>query len=322
MIRWPSPLMRLPLHSLAVPLALAAAMPVVPLKAAESTLRPDDLRVAAIGYRLAIAGRDLCPRQGPVTGMLLHHLAEYDKADRPSLIAQGLDRGPGVLSVVAGSPADTAGLRAGDVILTVNGKPFESPAAIAAIPDRDVWRPRVEASETVLLDALARGPAALSVLRGGETLALTLTPATGCLLRIRLAHSDQQTAVSAGDYVVVSSGLLGLARSDDEIAFVVAHEMAHVELEHRRVLRAHHVPRSGLLRGFGKNGTIVRQTEAAADHLGGQITLAAHYDLARGVEILGRLPSELGFGIIKTHDSDGDRIRAMRTLAAQSGHNP
>lgn len=320
MIRWPSPLMRLPLRSLAVPLALAAAMPAIPLRAAESTLRPDDLRIAAIGYRLAIAGRDLCPRQGPVTGMLLHHLAEYDKADRPGLIAQGLDRGPGVLSVVAGSPADTAGLRAGDVILAVNGKPFESPAAIAA--DRELWRPRVEASQTMLLDALARGPAALSVLRGRETLALTLTPVTGCLLRIRLAHSDQQIAVSAGDYVVVSSGLLGLARSDDEIAFVVAHEMAHVQLEHRRVLREHHVPRSGLLRGFGKNGTIVRETEAAADHLGGQITLAARYDLARGVEILGQLPPEFGFGIIKTHDSDGDRIRAMRALAAQSGHNP
>lgn len=316
MTRWHPHLIRPALRLLAIPLALAGSILAAPLQAAESTLRPDDLRIAAIGYRLAIAGRDLCPRQGPVTGMLLHHLAEYAKADRPGLIAQGLDRGPGVLSVVAGSPADAAGLRAGDIVLTVNGKAFESPAAIAAIADREVWRPRLEASETMLLDALTRGPAALSVLRGGETLAITLTPATGCLLRIRLAHSSQQTAVSAGDYVVVSSGLLAMAKNDDELAFTIAHEMAHVELEHGRLLREHGVPRGGLLRGFGKNGALVRETEAAADHLGGEITLAAHYDLARGAEILSRLPPELGFGIIKTHDSDRDRIRAMRALAA------
>lgn len=312
MTRWPS---------LLFPLVLVGGAVAAPLSAAESTLRPDDLRIATIGYRLAIAGRDLCPRQGLVTGMLLHHLAEYDKADRPGLIAQGLDRGPGVLSVVAGSPADAAGLRAGDVLLAVNGATFESPSAIAAINDREIWRPRVDASESMLLDALAKGPAVLTVLRGGETLSLTLTPATGCLLRIRLAHSNQQTAVASGDSVIVSSGLLAMAKNDDEIAFAVAHEMAHVELEHGKLLREAHVPQ-GLLRGFGKNGALVRRTEEAADHLGGEITLAAHYDLALGVEILGRLPPELGFGIIKTHDSDGERIRAMRALAAQTGRNP
>jgi hypothetical protein len=300
---------------------LGVALP-APLQAAESTLRPDDLRVASIGYRLALAGSGLCPRQGPVTGLLLHHLAEYDKADRPGLIAQGMDRGPAVLSVVAGSPADAAGLRAGDVLLSVNGKAFESPTTIAANTDHDVWRPMVEASETMFLGELARGPATLSVLRGGETLSLTLTPRTGCLLRIRLAHSSQQTAVASGDYVIVSSGLLAMAKNDDELAFTIAHEMAHVELEHGKQLRAAGVPRGGLLRGFGKNGALVRRTENEADHLGGEIALAAHYDLARGAEILKRLPPELGFGIIQTHASDGDRIRAMRALAGQAEHNP
>jgi hypothetical protein len=287
-----------------------------PASAAESTLRADDLRVAAIGYRLAVAGRDLCPRQGPVTGMLLHHLAEYEKADRPGMIALGLDHGPGVLAVVGGSPADAAGLRAGDVLLSVNGRPFESPAAIAAIAGRDVWRARIEANETMLQDALSRGPVTLAVLRGAETLSLTLTPRTGCLLRIRLAYSDQKTAVASGDYVVVSRGLLTMAHNDDEIAFVVAHEMAHVELEHARLLREAKVPQ-GLLRGFGKKGALVRRTEEEADRLGGEITLAAHYDLSQGAEILRRFAPELGFGIIQTHDGDGDRIRALRALAAQ-----
>ncbi len=296
--------------------ALAALLGVPAVRAHESSLRPDDLRVATIGYRLASAGHDLCPRLGPLTGLLLHHLAEYDKADRPGLIAQGLDRGPGVLAVVADSPADQAGLRAGDVLLAINGKSFMSPSAIAANPDRDVWRPMVEASETVLQEQLAQGPAALTVLRDGQTLSLTLAPRTGCLLRIRLAHSSQQTAVAAGDYVVVSSGLLGVAQNDDELAFTIAHEMAHVVLGHAAWLRAQGVP-NGLLREVGRNGARVRETESAADRLGGELTIAAHYDLDRGALILTRLPPDLGFGIFKGHDSDRDRIRMLHALAAE-----
>ncbi len=52
----------------------------------------------------------------------------------------GLDRGPGVLTVLAGSPAAFAGLVAGDVLLAVNGTPFLSPVAIAAEPKRRKWR--------------------------------------------------------------------------------------------------------------------------------------------------------------------------------------
>jgi PDZ domain-containing protein/peptidase M48-like protein len=296
-------------------LALLGALLVSPALANESTLRPDDLRVASIGYRLAIAGRELCPKQGPVTGLLLHHLAEYEQGDRPGLVARGLDRGPGVLAVVAGSPADAAGLRAGDILLAVNGTAFPAPATIAANADSAVWRPMVEASETMLQDQLARGPAALTVLRGGETLSFTLAARTGCLLRIRLAHSSQRTAVAAGDYVIISSGLLSVARNDDELAFTIAHELAHVVLGHGAWLRAQHVPH-GMMRGFGRNGERVRETEAEADRLGGEIAIAAHYDLARGAEILNRLPPDLGFGIFKTHDSDADRVRMLRALAA------
>src|ERR1044072_9877440 len=71
-------------------LALSAFALSSPAVGHETTLRPDDLRIATIGYRLAIAGRDLCPRQGPVTGLLLHHLAEYERADRPALAGRGL----------------------------------------------------------------------------------------------------------------------------------------------------------------------------------------------------------------------------------------
>jgi hypothetical protein len=287
-----------------------------PARAEGSFLREPDYRVATIGYRIATAAPALCPRQGPVSGLTFHHLSDYEAADRPAMIAQGLDRGPGVLTVVEGSPADLAGLRAGDVLLAIDENPFPSPATILAGPDRRAWRIASDASETLFQNALARGPVALRVLRGGQALSLTLTPRTGCLFRIRLAYSAQQRAVAASPYILVTSSLVELTRNDDELAFLIAHEMAHVALDHGTQLKARGIPRNGAARGFGKNGAFVRRTEDEADQLGGRLMMAAGYDLPRGVMILPRMGSVITFfGMFQTHADDADRIRRMRELA-------
>ena len=69
--------------------------------AAESTLRKADLRVASVAYRLALGGRSLCPQTYPLTGLLFHHLAEYEPDGRALMTTRyGLDRGPDRKSVV------------------------------------------------------------------------------------------------------------------------------------------------------------------------------------------------------------------------------
>lgn len=284
-----------------------------------STVHVEDLRIATIGYRLALAGRDLCPLQGPLTGMLLHNLAEYRPVDRPGLIAHGMDRGPAVFSVVADGPADEAGLRAGDVLLAIDGAAFPSPTAIAATLDEDSWRLKVEASEKMLFDRLAQGPAVLTVLRGAETLSLTLAPQTGCALRIRLARTERKGAWTVRGHVVVTTALFALAANDDELAFLIAHELAHVVLGHTALLDGEGVPRAGLFRGVGKNGRAVRETEAAADRLGGRIMLAAGFDPGKGALVLRRWSAGPRIGLLETHDSDGERIRAMQALGKPEG---
>lgn len=296
----------------------APALPgwAAPAQAAGSFLREPDYRVATIGYRIATAAPALCPKQGPIGGLTFHHLSDYEPGDRPEMAAQGLDRGPGVLTVVDGSPADLAGLHAGDVLLAVNGIAFPSPAAILTGKDRRNRRARTDSSETLFQDQLARGPALLSVLRGGQTLSLTLTPRTGCLFRIRLAYTSQQRAVAASPYILITSALVELANNDDELAFLIAHEMAHVALDHGTQLKARNIPRTGAVRGFGKNGEFVRRTEDEADQLGGRLMMAAGYDLPRGVLILPRMGSVITFfGMFQTHADDADRIRRMRELA-------
>src|SRR5688572_28688913 len=79
-----APLAALALHAAG---AAAAAQPApLPVESApaeaSTTLRQDDLRVALVAYRLALAGAALCPERYPLTGMLFHHLAEYEPRDR------------------------------------------------------------------------------------------------------------------------------------------------------------------------------------------------------------------------------------------------
>jgi hypothetical protein len=133
----------LPLAALLLGAAGAGAQPApLPVQAAVSTtLRQDDLRVALVAYRLALAGAPLCTERYPLTGLLFHHLAEYEPGDRPLMVARyGLDRGPGVLTVLAQTPAARAGLVAGDVLLAVNGRPLPTGASVAAEPKREKWR--------------------------------------------------------------------------------------------------------------------------------------------------------------------------------------
>src|SRR5690606_8857530 len=136
-----------------------------------------------------------------------------------------------------------------------------------ARPSDREWRPMVEASERMLLDRLTAGAVMLTLLRDGRSHDVRLAPQTGCALRIRLARSPQKGAWTVRGHVIVTTAALGLAANDDELAFMIAHELAHVVLGHTRLLTGEGVPRRGLLRGMGRNGRLVRQTEEEADQL-------------------------------------------------------
>ncbi len=290
--------------------------------AAGSSLRQADLRVGAIAYRLALAGRPLCSQPFPLTGLLFHHLAEYEPADRPLVIGRyGLDRGPGVLSVIAGSPAARAGLVAGDVLLAVNGTPFASPAAIAAQRDRDIWRKQVEATELQLEDQLRTGPARLSLLREGRETALTLDSTPACLGRVRLARSRQVNAFANGRYVVMTTAMLDFLRSDDELAVVLGHELSHNILRHPALLDEQGVPKKGLMRSFGKNASRVWKTEAEADRFGIRLMAAAGYDVQAAIPFWRRYLGKYDAfpQLFRTHPSLGARERLTREAIAELG---
>ena len=189
-----------------------------------------DQRVARVGYRLSAANAALCPAVRNSAGWLVHAASQYSPELRPYAETRfGLDRDLlGMLAVPEGSPAALAGLRQGDLILSVNG------AALTRGPDRGAAAfEGLEANIQRLDLALARGAIDLVIRRDGHERTVPVTPQPACGYDVQLDPSDELNARADGKRLYITTAMAGFAATDDELALVLGHELAHHVLGHR-----------------------------------------------------------------------------------------
>jgi len=235
-----------------------------------------------------------------VTGLVLHDLPAYERRARPRVSrATSLGAGVGIIQIVPGSTADQAGLQIDDEILSVEG---ESAVDLAALDQRRKSYRRVDEFTQDLQTALKTGPVELIVRREGSLIRKTLTGEPGCGGEISLISSSKRNAWSDGRHVVVTTAMMRLARSDDELAFVIAHEMAHNILGHSDVW----LP--GI---FGVKFGGKRQ-ELAADALAVRLMTDGGYNAAGGISFLRAAGKRFWWNISLDHPGFGSRIATVR----------
>lgn len=263
------------------------------------------LRIMRVADPIRVAGAPFCGNEvGPVLGAYaadrysLSDLMGDEAVVEPFIDAAvarlELAKSPRVLAVLPGSPADLDGLRPGDLLQEIAGR-----------------KPR----KRVLLDALSgkdhAGALRLEVERGEALEEVVVRAPPGCAFASRFLFGDGVNAFAArfGDLtgMYVTAGMLRFAPSDDDLAVVLGHELAHLILKHVTVRRA-----------------ASRRYEQEADYVGLYLAARAGFDVSGAPEVWDRMSRLSPYSTIDwgayTHPTSPTRALALRqTLAEIAG---
>ncbi|MBX3594736.1 M48 family metallopeptidase [Sphingomonas sp.] len=257
-------------------LGLAICTPLLAPAAAQDgamleTLRQADMRLATVGARISTAMAPFCDRLEPGLGLQLQTIAQYAQSARPAVRAHFRMRGDvGIEGVIAGGPAERAGLRTDDSVISIAGVPVGTASSSAATTDHLV------ALHARIADLPPDQPVTFVVQRGEQTLNVRVTPQPACRTRYELQIGNRFEARANGEMVQISSRYIEDV-DPDLFPAVVAHELAHNILRHKDRLEAAGAD-FGLASGFGQNVGLFRQTEIQADILSVDILARAGYD--------------------------------------------
>lgn len=272
-------------------------------------MRAADLRLATVGDRLARASVARCADTVFDAGLVLHRIDQYQPADRPAIAAYFfMLKGPSVLAVIPGGPADKAGIRANDAIRSVDGVAMPDTISAKASPNN------FEAALDIIDKAMADGEAEFVLDRAPDSVpTIKVKGIKRCHVRFQMVPDDTLKASTNGLNLKISSAVLELAQNDDELAAMVAHEFAHVILKHPQNLRADGVKQGSLFAGFGKSGKKIRAAEEAADRLSIHLLYEAGYDMRAALRIwpryIGRTVGPIGLDL--THGGASKRMKTM-----------
>lgn len=171
------------------------------------------LRVQIVGTRLLKA---LPPGERTSAAPWLGLFTE----DATDILAEAFEvptrEGVIVLAVVPDGPADRAGLRAGDYLEQIG------PQVIATSRDLESLRESELAGSTRVV--VRRGDAVVETAVDVERLPWNV--------EFKVVENDAVDAFTTPETITITTGMLRFLRSDDEMAIVVGHELAHITRGH------------------------------------------------------------------------------------------
>lgn len=230
-----------------------------------------------------------------------------------------------IVAVAKGSPAARAGVRSGDVLLDVPS---------------DLFKGREDGA--VGLAGFA--PSKLAIRRAGSVRSVNLTPRRVCAYGAKLALGSTLNAYADGENIIMTGAMMALASSDDELAVVYGHELAHNVMRHIDA-KAENLAVGAIAGGvldvaaavagvntggefsrLGANvgaGAYSQSFESEADYVGGYLMARAGYDLSKGpifwakmaAATGGRVKETAAFGA--THPSHPERAAVLRKTLAE-----
>jgi len=253
-------------------------------------------RLYDVAFPLLVATANLCPfEQEPTYGFLLSN----EKGSRT------------VSYVHPRSPASLAGLILGDQVIKVNTQDIADRAADGVmLLVRKLTVARIQ-------------PLQLEILRDGERRLVTMWAVPACQFSVQLIESDLINGISDGRQVAVTTGAVRFFRSNDELGWVLAHEIAHNVLGHVQSAKLRAMLNAFLGATVGASAVASpsppqKSLEAQADYVGSYIMARAGFDLRAIKRVWDRLGTiqpqqrELGRKMDETHPTTTERLAAFK----------
>ncbi|HEY0846420.1 MAG TPA: M48 family metallopeptidase [Noviherbaspirillum sp.] len=296
-----------------------------PVREADSSAQQALQRLVALQDRLyRVAGpllvnnAELCKRNARnllgFTAKTRHsYSAEYADAAQKVL---GLGERLQVMGVLAGGGAARAGLKRGDILVAVEGKSMPQ--------GEDAER---DAAAILVPLVTGRTTVNLTIQRGGANMALNVPLTYACAYGIELGNADNVAAYADGYRVLVTRGMMNATQTDEELATVLAKEMAHNMLAHaaRRkqsatiggiidnLVRAR--PDLSSMSGMAGVKPMPQDMDAMADKLSLYLLARAGYDINHAVPFWQRIatqyPATVLNGYTALHPATAYRVSAM-----------
>jgi hypothetical protein len=286
-------------------------------------------RVDSVAFRIRTANANFC--NGWVSAQIGLHAETPRSLPRKyqSYTAEALNltwTHPTAISVVEGSPAAQAGIVTGDQIIAFNGE-------LIPISGTAGWMGGWLRHNGVK-------PVRVDTRRDGVDRTVTVSPVMGCAIPIQYVIDDTVNAYATGKKIVIYSGIVAMARTNDQLAALIGHEMAHANLGHGKKTQWNHILGLasgaaidiGILAGglstggaftkeFGKAGALAFSVgfEREADYVGGYYAARAGYDVAAAAELWRAMgvSHPASIRLATTHPVTPVRVVQMQKVAAE-----
>jgi hypothetical protein len=290
-----------------VALALLVASPAAAQDASGSgSLRAQDERLLRIAEPILVGNLPLCDRTMPRLGVALQSTDQYGAGEH-----RGFAAPVAFAAVLPESAAAEAGIAPNDGLLAVNGQPVAKRTELEASPLRD-------SAFAAIAEHKGDEPLVLEVVRGGKRREVVLRTPAECRILAEILADGGTTARSDGRVIQISHGIAARA-TDQEIAVIFAHELAHSILRHRDRLSAADVSK-GLGGEFGRDRRLNREAEIEADRLSVHLLANAGLDPASAPAFWrSPLGKRLGGGLFRSRVYPSPEARAQQ-LESEIAH--
>jgi predicted Zn-dependent protease len=176
------------------------------------------------------------------------------------------------------------------------------------------------------------GSVKLTMNRNGARVPVTVPFTRACAYSIELGNSDNVNAYNDGRRVLVTRGMMNFAGTDNELAYVLAKEMAHNSLNHARVMKSTAAagsvidnlirihPDMSAMAGTSGIRPMPQTYDAAADTLSLYMVARAGYDVDQETRFWERMaaqfPPSVTNGYIALHPATSYRLSVMDKIIA------